>query len=341
VLVAGGAGFAGSYVVRDLLDAGYRVVVLDVAPYRTEARFVIGQDVDRVPFVRCSVDNWSRVIEAVITHRPAGIVNLAMIMDVQFLDDNPLTSLDVNVRGAVALLEAARLTGVQRFVQFSTIGVIPRWRYQPIDSDHPTVQAGIGPLGMYSVAKLCCEAYALGYHQTTGLDTRVVRPSAVYGFGMSWAAPNYMKNILEPAALGDEVRLRAGGPVPRDYTNVVDVAGLTRAVLEGPDDADRVFYAATGQPLRTGSDVGTITRQLVPGAIVEIPDEWTDVDRGELPFRARISIENATGQLGWAPRFARLEDGMADYLTRFRAFLGAGGSPTPPPSGMANAPGSG
>jgi nucleoside-diphosphate-sugar epimerase len=338
--VTGGAGFAGSYVARRLLDDGYDVVVLDVADYRAEARFVIGDAIDRIPFVRASIDNWPAVLAVVQEHQPAAIVHPAGIMEIATLERHPLLALTVNVGGACNVFEAARLHGVERVVVFSTIGVHGRKLYEPIDADHPTIMARTGPLGAYSAAKLSIEAFAYAYNQSFGLDTRIVRPSALYGFGMSWYAPNYMKNIVEPAVLGEPVRLRSGGPVPRDYIHAADMASLVAAIVRGPAGADRVFYAATGRELRTGGDVARIVRELVPGADVEVADEWTETDREELAFRGRISINNAREQLGWEPELAELERGVADYVEHFRVFLEAGGTPTPAPR-LERAPGGG
>ena len=66
VVVTGGAGFAGGYVVRELLDRGYRVVVLDLADFRSETRFVIGSGMAEVTLERGSIDNFPRVLEVVL-----------------------------------------------------------------------------------------------------------------------------------------------------------------------------------------------------------------------------------------------------------------------------------
>ena len=340
VLVTGGSGFAGAYIIRELLDHGYPVVNFDLADYRPESRFVIGA-VDQVRFERGSIDDWPRVLEVFLRHRPGSVIHAGGIMDIAFLDEHPTIALRTNVGGCVNLLEASRLLGeVARFVFLSTIAVIGRKLYEPIDANHPTVSASDGPLGAYGAAKAAGEAFCFTYTQSFGLDTRIVRPSALYGFGMSWFAPNYIKNIVEPPLLGQPVHLASGGLVPRDYTNAVDLAGVVAAVLEGPEDADRVVYGATGEPLRTAADVGAIVRELVPGAIVEIGEEWTEIDRLELPFRGRYDMRSTREQLGWEPRLADLRDGIADYVERFRAYLDAGQTPTPPP-GLRGAPGLG
>jgi nucleoside-diphosphate-sugar epimerase len=217
--------------------------------------------------------------------------------------------------------------------------VIGRVLYEPVDANHPMLSARDGPLGAYSAAKASGEAFCLTYTQSFGLDTRIVRPSALYGFGMSWFAPNYMKNIVEPALEGRPVRVRSGGQVPRDYTHAADLASLVVSILDGPDDADRIFFGATGRPLRTASEVGLIVQELIPGSVIEIGDEWTEVDRLELPMRGQYSVENARTAYGWEPRFADLRDGIEDYITRYQTFVEAGGTPTPLPPGLEGAPG--
>jgi nucleoside-diphosphate-sugar epimerase len=340
ILVTGGSGFAGSYIVRELLDRGHDVVNFDVADYRSESRFTIGDAISSVSLERGSIDDWPRVIDVFLRYRPEAVVHAGGIMDVDYLDRHPHIALNTNVGGALNLLEASRLVGsVERFVLLSTIAVVGRKLYDPIDPNHPTVSARDGPLGAYSAAKAAAEAFAFTYLQTAGLDIRIIRPSALYGFGMSWFAPNYMKNIVEPPLLGKPVDLPTGGQVPRDYTTVLDLASLVLAVLSGPEDADRVFYAATGRPLRSASDVCAIVRALVPGSHVEIGDEWTETDLAELPIRGQYDISNARVGLGWEPRYADLEPGIQDYIHRFRAYLAAGGTPTPPPPGLQKAPG--
>lgn len=340
VLVTGGAGFAGSYVIRALLERGHTVVCFDLADFRPESRFVLGDRADEVILERGSIDDWPRVLEVMLAHRPRAVVHAGGVMDTAFLDRHPTIAFRTNLGGTLNLLEAARLLAdVQRFIFFSTIGVIGRVLYEPVDANHPVLSSRDGPLGAYGAAKAAGEAFCFTYTQSFGLDTRIVRPSALYGFGMSWFAPNYMKNIVEPALEGRPVRFATGGQVPRDYTHAADLASLVVAILEGPEDADRIFYGATGEPLRTASEVGAIVRELVPGSLVEIGDAWTEVDRLELPIRGRYSIENAVSALGWRPRFADLREGVAEYIGRYRDFVAAGGTPTPLPPGLEGAPG--
>jgi nucleoside-diphosphate-sugar epimerase len=319
-LILGGTGFIGRYVARLLLERGEEVCLFDVKPLSAEARFTLGGWADRVAVEVGSVDNWPVVLDVVKRYRPRRIVHAAMIIDPAFLTRNPTTNLQVNFLGTVHALEAARLFEVERLVYFSSIGVLPPIRYQPIDADHPIFVAQGGPTAtFYGAAKIAGEAFCFAYVNAHGLDCRVVRPSAVYGFGMAW--PIYIKPMVEGAVRGEPVRIDHGGSHPRDYTHAADVAGLVAAMLDGPADADRIFYGATGRELVTASQVARIVRELVPGADVEIAEQLGPGEEAEVALRGRLSIENARHQLDWQPRFADIRDGLADYVDQYRAFL--------------------
>jgi nucleoside-diphosphate-sugar epimerase len=209
-------------------------------------------------------------------------------------------------------------------VDISSIGVLPAIQYQPIDANHPVLLAREGPgSGAYGAAKASGELFAYAYQRAYGLDVRIVRPSAVYGFGMQWHSANYMKQFVEPAVRGEVVRVPSGGRLPRDYTHVIDVASLTVRMLSCPDDADRIFFAATGGPLVTAAQAAKLVQELIPGSSIEVADVMTAEDEMEASFRGVISIENARHQLGWTPRYASLREGIEEYIAAYREFLAA------------------
>jgi nucleoside-diphosphate-sugar epimerase len=322
VLVTGGTGFIGSYVVKALLESGRRVIALDVRGYTPEGRLVLDGRADEVIVEEGSVDDWARVLHVVKEHRPVDVVHLATITNPVYLFTNPMPGVRVNFLGTIHILEAARLFEIRRIVYFSSIGVLPAKQYEPIDAAHPIfLPREAVPTGVYGASKIAGEAFCFAYNQAFGTDFRTIRPSAVYGFGMQW--PIFVKPMVEGAVRGEIVTFESGGPFPRDYTHASDVAGLAVALLDAPDDADRVFYGATGQPLVTAADVARIVMELVPGSQIEIPDLLTEADQMELPYRGQLSIENARRQLGWEPSFTDIRDGLADYIQRYRAFLAA------------------
>jgi len=320
-LVTGGTGFIGAYVVSALLDEGHDVLVLDVKDFAPEGRFVLGQRSAKVMLERGSIDDRSRLFDLVRGFDPDEIVHMAMIIDPTFLVPNRDTGVRVNLEGTLNVLEAMVTFGVERLVNFSSIGVLPAVQYEPIDARHPVLLPTMGSgTGFYGALKVASEALCFAYNQSLGLDFRTIRPSAVYGLGMNHF-PGPIKAMVEGAVRGERVHFETGGPHPRDYTHAADIAGLVLALLGAPADADRIYYGATGEPLVTTSEVAAIVRDLVPGADVSIGDELSEAERPVAALRGQLSIENARAQLGWEPRHASVRSGIQDYIDEFRGFI--------------------
>lgn len=322
VLITGGAGFIGSYIARILLSQDRQVVAYDPQPPTESTRYVLGEAAERVTYEQGGVEDWGRLMEVVQRHRPAAVIHGGAIVNTTWLARHPLPAFQINAGGTINALEAARLFGVGRVVLISSIGVLPTVQYEPIDVNHPLILAREGPgSGFYGAAKVASEAFGFCYKDAFGVDFRVIRPSAPYGFAMGW--PMFVKPMVENAVRGRPVRFATGGPFPRSYTHIEDVASLTVAILDAPDDADRVFYGAHGGPLTRASEVAAIVRELIPDADIEIGDSLSEDDQYEINFRAPLSVENARRQLGWLPRYLEMRDGIAEYIDRYRDFLAA------------------
>ena len=319
-LVTGGAGFIGGHLVRALLDTGRRVVVLDVRGFVPETRFTIGADLDELPLELASIADQARVLDVFRVHRPDEVVHAGMILDPAYLATNRSTAFQVNVGGVINLVEAMIAFGVPRLVNFSSIGVLPRVIYQPIDGNHPILLADGGPgTDFYGCTKAAAETMLYAYNQALGFDFRTIRPSAVYGLGMNqYVGP--IKGMVENAVRGEPAHFEYGGAHPRAYTHVQDIAGLVLAMLDAPDDADRIFYGAPGGALVTTSEVAELVRELVPGADVAIGEELSEAEKPVAALRGELSIENARLQLGWVPRYTSIRDGIAQYVDQYRAF---------------------
>ena len=322
-LVTGGAGFIGGHLVRALLDTGRNVVVLDVRGLTPEAHFLVGDDAESIPFEIASIADQARVLDIFRVHRPDEVVHAGMILDPAYLATNRSTAFQVNVGGVLNLVEAMIAFGVPRFINFSSIGVLPRVLYQPIDGNHPILLSDAGPgTDFYGSTKAAAETMLFAYNQALGFDFRTIRPSAVYGLGMNqYVGP--IKAMVENTVRGEPAHFEFGGKHPRPYTHVRDIAGLVLAMLDAPDDADRIFYGSNGEPLVTTTEVGQIVRELVSGADIEIGEELSEAEKPVVALRGELSIENARTQLGWEPGYASIREGIAQYVEQYRAFVGA------------------
>ena len=322
ILVTGGSGFIGSYILRSLIERGDKVINMDVREPGPEAAWLLKPVASEIQFVQGTVDNWSSVIGLVKAHRPEAIIHTAAITNPVLLSRQPSLALKVMVEGTFNILEAARLFEVGRVVYFSSIGVLPAVQYEPIDVNHPVLLATEGPgSSFYGAAKVSGEAFCWSYRQSFGLDFITLRPSAVYGFGMQW--PLFVKPMVENSVRGLPTRFEHGREFPRDYTHAADVAQLTLKAIDIPTDQvqDRVFYGATGQPLVTAGQVADTVKSLIAGADIEIGSGLSEGDLLEIRYRAVLDIKNAQEQLGYEPRFANIRDGVVDYIETYRRYL--------------------
>ncbi len=317
IVVTGGTGFIGAHAAGALAAEGAEVCVLDIAPLRDESAYVLRNHAPRVWLG--GANDWAQTLACVKEFGATDIVHLGAIGDPGPLHRNPQLALTVNLQGTVNVLEAARLFGLQRVVYFSSIGVLPSVRYEPIDAAHPVLLPGEGPgSGAYGASKVAGEAFCFAYRQSYGVDFAIIRPSAVYGLGMRH--PIFVKPMIEGAVRAEPVRLANGGTFPRDYTYVGDIASLTVALVEATELDTRIYYGATGRPLVTGRELATAVARVVDGADIEIEDALTPADELELRGRGVLSVEANERELGWRPRYS-LEDGLREYADGYRQYL--------------------
>ena len=322
ILVTGGSGFIGIYVLRRLAERGDTVINFDVRPPGPAATWWLGSLADQIHFVQGGVDELSDVMAAVNKCRPDTIVHIAGIVDLATLAQRHTLAARVNVGGTLNVLEAARNFDVKRIVYFSSIAVLPARQYEPIDVNHPVFLATEGPgESFYGAGKVASEAFLWAYRQAFGLDFITLRPSAVYGFGQGF--PIFIKPMVENSVKGLPTRFASGREFPRDYTHVDDVAQLTIKAIGIPPEVvqDRVFFGATGRPLVTAGQVADLVRDLIPDADIEIGSGLSEDDLTEMRYRGVLSIQNGQEQLGYQPRFANIRDGIKDYIDTYRRYL--------------------
>ena len=325
VLITGGTGFIGSHIALRLAERGDRAILFDVTPLSDEPAWLLRSVTDRISVVLGSVVDLNALHVACERESVTDIIHAASIVGPDALLSRPREALDVNVGGTLNVLEAARQLNLRRLVYVSTIGVLPRKLYEPIDARHPIILGDDGPgAGFYGASKVASEAFCFSYLSTFGVDFVIIRPSAVYGLGMR--VPNFIKPMVENSVRGEPTRFERGADFPRDYTHVTDVAELLVQALDAPEDtflgSNRVFYAATGRPLVTAGQVAKMVRQIVPGADIEIGAGVAAGDLRKMLFRGQLDIAPACQQLGYSPSYVNLQEGVAEYVASYRQYLG-------------------
>jgi len=309
IMVTGGAGFIGSNVVDGFIAAGHQVVVVD--------NLYTGRRSNVNPQAKLyEVDIRSpHIAELIEVERPDVLDHHAAQMSVPDSVADPLFDADVNIKGLLNLLEAARKHQVGKVIFISSGGAI----YGEA-SEYPTSESyPPRPLSPYAVSKYASEHYLEYYRHQYGLDYTTLRYANIYGprqvpHGEAGVVAIFMDNLLQkrPSTLNHFAGEEAG--MVRDYCYVSDVVEANLAALE----------KGSGGCFNIGTGVGTRTRDLYRVIFDAFREHVPDTPRelgtlkrqlarpGDLT-RSCLVIEKALHGIDWTPK-TDLEEGIRKTL---------------------------
>lgn len=297
VLVTGGAGFIGSHLVEQLVDAGERVAVVDDLS-RGDHAWVHPQAELHELDIRDGV-GLRRVLPQL---RPDVVVHLAAMHFIPAVDNAPELARDVNVRGTLAVLEALASQPPQMLVFASSAAVYPD-RRGPIDE-----ACAPDPIDVYGETKLEGERLVLQWAEQSGVRPIVARIFNV--IGERETNPHVVPEVVEQLRSGSRV-VHVGNLAPRrDYTDVRDVAEALRRLLSTTRD-HTVFNLGSGRSVSVAELVQACAEVLAQRLEVDVEQRrLRDRDRAELVADAALLRETT----GWEPRWS-----LAETLARLLA----------------------
>jgi CDP-glucose 4,6-dehydratase len=314
VLVTGATGMVGSWLVKDLLCAGARVVAL-VMDDDPQSEFYRSGDFRKCSVVSGKLEDLWAVERAVNLHETDTVIHLGAQTIVGVAHRMPLPTMESNIRGTWNVLEVCRLHPglVKRVVVASSDKAygeqrLPYREEMPLQGRHP-----------YEVSKSCADLIAMAYHHTYGLPVAVARCGNIYGGGdLNWSriVPGTIRSLLE----GKRPYIRSDGKFVRDYIYVKDVARAYIGLAGRLSDRrvrGQAFNFSDGKPMSVLALVKAIQKATGCGHLK--PDIRNEA-RGEIRDQY-LSSAKARRLLGWKPQYS-LSDGLAETVEWYRSFLG-------------------
>jgi UDP-glucose 4-epimerase len=302
-VVTGGAGFIGSNLVDALVARGDDVAVIDDLStgrrHNLSAALAAG-----AKLYELDIRNDGAVHSAVAEHRPDAVFHLAAQIDVRRSVADPAWDADVNVRGMINVLEAARRESVERVIYSSTGGAI----YGEAEL-HPTPEESpLRPMSPYGQSKYAGEGYCGLYDRLHGISSVILRYANVYGprqdplgeGGVIAIFCGRLRSGARPTVFGD-------GTQTRDYTYVGDVVGAN--LLAAQSDVTGCFNIGTGVETSVLDLVAAMRPLSAQGGF---DPEFAPARSGEVS-RSVLDPTRAQAALAWHPMVG-LEEGLRRTL---------------------------
>jgi UDP-glucose 4-epimerase len=323
ILVTGGAGYIGSHMVHELVDAGEPVVVLD--NLSTGFRFLIP---GTVPFVAGSTGDRALVEKTLRQHGVSAIIHFAASIVVPESVSHPLAYYRNNTMNTCNLLEVAVEANVKQFIFSSTAAVYGNAEQTPVREDAATV-----PISPYGNSKLMSEIMLHDTGKAHGLRFVILRYFNVAGAdpklrtGQSTAGATHLIKVACEAALGKRPGLDVFGtdyPTPdgtcvRDYIHVSDLARAHSAALaylrRGGESA--TFNCGYGR----GCSVFEVIEAVRRASGRDFPVDIRDRRPGD-PSALVANVDRIRAALDWRPQFQDLDTIVAHALAWERQLPG-------------------
>jgi UDP-glucose 4-epimerase len=305
ILVTGGAGYIGSIVVEQLVEAGETVVVFDnlyqghAAAVHPGARLVVGDLADRA------------ALEAVFADfKPEAVMHFASHTLVGESMERPFRYLGDNVINGLNLLQSAVQHGVRRFILSSTANLFDQPRRIPIDEGEQII-----PGSPYGESKYMLERILTWLDRLLGLRFAALRYFNAAGASAERGEDHHPELHLIPlvlsVALGKRESVTIFGndyPTPdgtcvRDYIHVIDLAQAHILALQALERGSCIYNLGNGRGFSVKEVIET-ARRITGHAIPAVVGPRRPGD----PAILVASSEKIRRELGWQPRYPHLHE---------------------------------
>jgi UDP-glucuronate 4-epimerase len=308
ILVTGGAGFIGSHLVERLLAAGHTVVILDdfndfYDPQIKQANIAgFAKDVTIHHF---DLRDGASVRNLFHREKFEVIAHLAARAGVRPSIQYPQLYYDTNVSGTLHLLEAARVTGVERFIFASSSSIYGASKTVPFSEDQHLTQT----LSPYAATKIAGEFLCSTYSHLYQLRVVALRYFTVYGPRQrpDLAIHQFTRSIYT----GQPIEQFGDGTTRRDYTYIDDVIQGTIAALQYEGPLFDIFNLGESETIQLKDLIIAIEKALGKKAKINQLSEQP----GDMPLTC-ADISKARKLLDYRPT-TRLNEGLPRFVEWF------------------------
>jgi len=300
VLVTGGAGFIGSYVVEALVERGYEVKVFD--DLSTGSLENLSRVAGEMEFVKGDVRDYGALAEHV--RGVDAVIHEAAVRSVVKSMEDPLTTYLVNAQGTLNALWASLRSGVRRFIYASSSSI---YGDTPTLPKHEDLKPN--PLSPYAASKLAGEDLCRVFHKAYGLPTVSLRYFNVYGPRQRYNPYSGVITIFISRLLrGEPPIIEGDGEQTRDFTYVEDICEATVKALEVEGVEGEAFNVGAGSPV----SINQLARMLIELTGCHVEPRYAAPRKGDVRHNY-ADVRKAERMLKWRPK-TPLRQGLAKTI---------------------------
>jgi len=313
VLVTGGSGFIGSWLVKAFIELGSNVFVF-VRDLDPQSEFFRSGDYLNTSIVQGELEDFRALKRAINEHEVEFVFHLGAQAIVGVAHRDPLQTFESNIRGTYNLLEACLqcrhlITGVvvaSSDKAYGTKSTLPYKESMALEGTYP-----------YEVSKSAADLISSAYASTYQLPITIARFGNVYGGGdLNWSRiiPDTIRSCLQ----GKPLIVRSDGTYVRDYIYVKDAVQAFIRLAENVDRSEvmgEAFNFSPGKPVTVLAVVDQIRRLIG----CELEPQILNSTAGEIHSQY-LDSSKAERVLGWRPAFS-LEEGLSETITWYREYL--------------------
>lgn len=297
VLIFGGFGFVGKYLIEEFKDNGYEVFATGLRNEYPDSHHI-----------NCDILDKNRVYEVLDTIKPDYVVNLAAISSVGKSWKIPGETIEINICGTVNILEAIRQ--IDSSTRVLLIGSSEEYEAcnSPIDEN-----AKLNANNPYGISKLTQEMLASLYREHFNMLIYYVRVFNHTGVGQNedFVIPSWCKQIAKISKSGQKGVVKVGNlTVRRDFSNVKDIVRAYRMVLES-DDCYIVYNIGSGKSVQLREILNYIISLSSQDVIIET--EQAMIRPIENPIIC-CNHNLITEKLGWKPEYSVFDTAKEVYM---------------------------
>jgi UDP-glucose 4-epimerase len=298
ILITGGLGFIGSNLARKCLELGAQVTVYDCLDPRSGGNMHNVHDIEgSIEIILNDIRNFDGV-SACIRNKDVLFSCAAYTSHPNSMLE-PLTDIDINCKGIINLLEAARRFNPRlKIVHVASSTQIGKMHINPVDELHPEF-----PMDIYSANKVVSEKYVLIYHSAFGLATSVVRLANTFGprANIRNSDLGFINYFIGLALQGKDLTVFGEGEQMRNISYVDDCASALILASQSERSNGEVFFAVSDRQYSIIEIARTITNVIGKSGVkfVEWPKDRQIIEFGD----AIISNRKIKETLGWSPEW--------------------------------------